>query len=144
VGIHDDEDNLGQTMLLNFWEKFKSFNCMLLKRWDMKTIMIVDDEIDMLKEAKSFLEKDDFEVVTATNNRDALEHMGKMNEENVNLILVNTVTFLDNKPAFFSIKPTSKMDINTSKTEDFLQKPKNYDADFLEQLRDFVNRKLEE
>lgn len=110
----------------------------------MKTIMIVDDEIDMLKEVKSFLEKDDFEVVTATNSRDALEHMDEINEENVNLILVNTVTSLDNKPAFFSIKPTSKMNINTSKTEDFLQKPKNCNVDFLEQLHDFVSRKLEE
>jgi len=74
-----------------------------------------------------------------------LHRSGKeINEENVNLILVNTVTFLDNKPAFFSIKPTSKMNINTSKTEDFLQKPKNCNVDFLEQLRDFVSRKLEE
>jgi len=35
----------------------------------MKTIMIIEDEENMLKKTKSFLENDDFEVVTASNPR---------------------------------------------------------------------------
>jgi hypothetical protein len=43
----------------------------------------------------------------------------------------------DKKPAFFSMKPTSKMNIDTNKTENFLQKPFTK-----EQLISFVKNKI--
>jgi len=103
----------------------------------MKTIMIVDDEENILKKMKSFLENDDFEVLTVSNNREALEQIDETKKGNLNLILVNTNRPSDNKPAFFSIKPTSKMNIDTDNTEDFLQKPFTK-----QQLLSFVRNKI--
>ncbi len=100
----------------------------------MKTIMIVDDEPDILEKAKSCLESDDFEVVTATNSREALELM-EDKEENFGLILIGTFMPGGDKSAFFSMKPKSKMD--TSEIEDFLQKPFTK-----EQLIDFVKTRI--
>lgn len=101
----------------------------------MKTVMIVDDEPDVLKTVKSCLESDDFEVVTATSSREALEIMDEDKEENFGLILIDTFIPGSNKSALFSMKPRSKMD--TSKMEDFLQKPFTK-----EQLLDFVKRRI--
>ena len=103
----------------------------------MKTIMIVDDETGILEEVKSCLEEDDFEVVTVDSNRKALELMENDKEENFGLILIDTSLPDSNKPAFFSMKPRSKKNIDTSKEEDFLQKPFTK-----EQLLDFVKSKI--
>jgi DNA-binding NtrC family response regulator len=96
--------------------------------------MIVDDEPDVLNAVKSCLESDDFEVVTANNSREALELINE-DEENFGLILINTRMPDSDRSALFSMKPKSKMD--TSKLEDFLQKPFTR-----EQLLDFVKSKL--
>ena len=103
----------------------------------MKTIMIVDDETSILEEVKSCLEEDDFEVVTVDNSRKALELMENDKEDNFGLILIDTSMPDSGKPAFFSMKPRSKKDIDTSKEEDFLQKPFTK-----EQLLDFVKSKM--
>jgi len=103
----------------------------------MKTIMVVDDETSILEEVKSCLEEDDFEVVTVDNSRKALELMENDKEDNFGLILINTSMPDSEKPAFFSMKPRSKKDIDTSKEEDFLQKPFTK-----EQLLDFVKSKF--
>jgi DNA-binding NtrC family response regulator len=103
----------------------------------MKTIMVVDDEISVLDQVKSCLEKDDYKVVTVDNNRKALELMEGVNEENFGLILIDTSMPNTKKPAFFSLKPKSKKNIDTSKEEDFLQKPFTK-----EQLISFVKKKL--
>jgi len=107
---------------------------MLLFWWEMKTIMIIDDEPDILEKVKSCLESDDFEVVTATNSREALELM-EDKEENFGLILIDTFMPGGDESAFFSMKPKSKTD--TSEMEDFLQKPFTE-----EQLIDFVKTKI--
>jgi len=101
----------------------------------MKTIMIIDDEVDILKQVRSILESDDFNVVTASNNREALEIMGN-NEDDFGLILIDTQMPDRKESAFFSTKPKSKMDIGN--LEDFLQKPFTRD-----QLVDFVKRGIE-
>lgn len=103
----------------------------------MKTIMVVDDETSILEEVKSCLEDDDFEVVTVDNSRKALELMENDKEDNFGLILIDTSMPDSRKPAFFSMKPRPKKDIDTSKEEDFLQKPFTK-----EQLLDFVKSKL--
>ena len=103
----------------------------------MKTIMVVDDETSILEEVKSCLEKDDFEVVTVNSSRKALELMEDDKEENFGLILIDTSMPNSNAPAFFSMKPKSKKNIDTSKEEDFLQKPFTK-----EQLLDFVKNKI--
>jgi len=102
----------------------------------MKTIMVVDDEASILDEVKSCLEEDEFEVITASNSRKALELMNE-DEEDFGLILIDTSMPDSKKPAFFSMKPKSKSNIDTSKEEDFLQKPFTK-----EQLLDFVKSKV--
>lgn len=102
----------------------------------MKTIMVVDDEASILDEVKSCLEEDEFEVITASNSRKALELMNE-DEEDFGLILIDTSMPDSKKPAFFSMKPKSKSNIDTSKEEDFLQKPFTK-----EQLLDFVKSKM--
>lgn len=103
----------------------------------MKTIMVVDDETNILEEVKSCLEEDDFEVVAVDNSRKALELIEKDQEENFGLILIDTSMPDSNAPAFFSMKPKSKSNIDTSKEEDFLQKPFTK-----EQLLEFVKSKI--
>jgi len=113
----------------------------------MKTIMVVDDEASILEEVKSCLEEDDFEVVTVNSSRKALELMEDDKEENFGLILIDTSMPNSNAPAFFSMKPKAKKffsmkpkakkNIDTSKEEDFLQKPFTK-----EQLLDFVKNKM--
>lgn len=105
----------------------------------MKTIMIVDDEINMLEGIKSCLESDNFEVITATNSREAIEHIRNGEEENVSLILVDTSLPDSGESALFSMKPRSRMNIDTSNLENFLQKPFTN-----EQLLDFVKERVKD
>ena len=103
----------------------------------MKTIMVIDDETDVLEKVKSSLENDDFEVVIASDSRQALELMAVNKEEDYGLILIDTLLPGTKKSAFFSMRPKSKMHIDVSKLEDFLQKPFTE-----EQLLTFVKSKL--
>jgi len=105
----------------------------------MKTIMIVDDEPNLLEEIRLCLESSDFEVIAAANNREALEQIGKRKEENVNLILLDVPMPDGDGSALFSMKPISRMDIDTVDTENFLQKPFTK-----EKLINFVKSKVEE
>lgn len=103
----------------------------------MKTIMVVDDESNILNEVKACLEEDDFKVIIVDNNREALELMEADDEDIYGLILIDTSMPDTKTPAFFSMKPGTKKNIDTCRNEDFLQKPftKN-------QLLDFVKNKL--
>lgn len=103
----------------------------------MKTIMVIDDEKNILEEVKKTLEQDDFEVVTVDNRRRAIELIEQDNENRFNLILIDTNLPDSKQPAFFSMKPKSKMSIDTSREEDFLQKPFTR-----EQLINFIKKKL--
>ena len=103
----------------------------------MKTIMVVDDEINILDQVKTCLEKDDYRVITVNNNRRALELMEGEKEEDFGLILIDTSMPNTKKPAFFSLKPKSKKSIDTSKKEDFLQKPFTK-----EELLNFIKKKM--
>lgn len=103
----------------------------------MKTIMVVDDEASVLDNVKSCLEDDYFRVITADNNREALELMEQSREDEFGLILINSIMPGSNRPALFSMKPESKKDIDTSNEKDFLQKPFTK-----EQLIDFVKQKI--
>lgn len=88
----------------------------------IKTIMIIEEETNLLNEIKSLLEKEDFAVVTAQNNREALEFLNQKSEESVDLILVNTRmpgSLLTS--ALFSLKPPLKK--QSGGIEQFLQKP---------------------
>ena len=103
----------------------------------MKTIMIVDDEPNMLEEIRLCLESSDFEVITAANSREAFEHIGNRKEENVSLILVDAPLPDGGGYALFSMKPISRMDVDTINAENFLQKPFTR-----EKLLDFVKKKV--
>jgi len=99
--------------------------------------MIVDDEISTLENIKSCLKQEDFEVITVDNNRKAFEIMENDKENNFSLILISTRFPDSNIPAFFSMKPKSKRNIDTSTEENFLKKPFTK-----EELLDFIKRKI--
>ena len=103
----------------------------------MKTIMIIDDETNIIEEVKESLKQEDFELITAENNRKALELIEEDKENKYGLILIDTSMPDTKTPAFFSIKPKSNKNIDTSKKEDFLQKPFTK-----EQLLNFIKSKI--
>lgn len=104
----------------------------------MRTIMVIDDEINILEEVKSCLKEEDLKVVTVDNNRKAFELIEEDSEDNISLILIDTSFPDSNIPAFFSMKPSSKRNIDTSREEDFLKKPFTK-----KQLIDFIMKKIE-
>jgi len=103
----------------------------------MKSIMIVDDERNILEKVKNILEEENFNVVTAENSRKAFELIDSNEENDFGLILIDSLLPDSGIPALFSMKPNNKKNIDTTKKEDFLQKPFTK-----EQLRDFVRGKI--
>jgi len=98
--------------------------------------MIVDEETDIVKQVKAILEKEDVEVITATNSRQALGRLKEENEETFDLILVSTkMPGSEETSALFSMKPTLKK--QPGGIENFLQKPFTK-----EQLIEFVKEKI--
>jgi DNA-binding NtrC family response regulator len=92
----------------------------------IKTITIVDMETDIVKQVKAILEKEDVEVVTATNSRQALNKLKEENEETFNLILINTrMPDSQKTTALFSLKPTFKNNQIASKISYRNHLPKN-------------------
>ena len=103
----------------------------------MKTIMVVGSENDILENIKTSLEMDEFEVTTANNSKKALEIMENKNENHYGLILIDTPIPGSNKKGLFSLRPNSKINIDTTNLDDFLEKPFTKD-----QLIDFVRKKI--
>jgi len=103
----------------------------------MKSIMIVDSEKNILREVKNILEQDDYNVFTAESSREAFEIMDTHKEKDFGLILINSLNPDTGTPALFSMKPSKIKNIDTTKVDDFLQKPFTK-----EQLMDFVRKKL--
>jgi len=101
----------------------------------MKTVMIIDDEANILRDVKSFLEND-FNVIAVDCNRKALEVIEKRNKD-LGLILIDSNIPDTEIPAFFSMKPDIDKKIDTTKTNDFLIKPFTRN-----QLVEFVKNKL--
>jgi len=99
----------------------------------IKTIMVVDDETSVLEQVRSFLDYDEFEIITVNNSRQALDQMDK--EKKFDLILIDTPMPASQKTAFFSLKPDSKM--KNEQNNNFLQKPFTK-----EQLVNFVKEKI--
>lgn len=98
--------------------------------------MIVDEETDIVKQVKAILEKEDVEVITATNSRQALSRLKEENEETFDLILVHKrIPGSHRTTALFSLKPTFKK--QPSGIENFLQK-----SFTKEQLVEFVKEKI--
>ncbi|MEM4258429.1 MAG: response regulator [Candidatus Thermoplasmatota archaeon] len=87
----------------------------------MPTIMIVDDEKNVIDQMKFFLQTESFEVLTAETPREALEYMDRNSENKVDLILVNTFIPGTEQKAYFSLKPSSRF--NTASNDDILPKP---------------------
>ena len=102
----------------------------------MKTIMVVDNDSSILDHVKDSLNAGDLQIVTVKNNREALELMND-DENSYELILIDSLTPDSKIPAFFPMKPNDKKNIDTTRDEDFLQKPFTK-----EQLVSFIERKL--
>jgi len=101
----------------------------------IKTIMVIDEKTEILSQVKSYLEKDEFTIITADNNRQAIKLMDK--EKTIDLILVTTSLPAIDKTAFFSMKPSARF--FTEGSDNFLQKPFTK-----KQLVDFINEKINE
>jgi DNA-binding NtrC family response regulator len=101
----------------------------------MKTIMIIDDELNVLKDAKSYLEKD-FKVITVDSNKKAHEIIEKKDKD-LGLILIDSNIPNTDIPAFFSFKPNIDKKRDTTKINDFLIKPFTRN-----QLVKFINDKI--
>ncbi len=98
--------------------------------------MIIDEETELLKQVRAILEKEDVEVVTVRNSREALDYLKEENEETFDLILVNTrMPGSEQTTALFSMKPVYKK--QQSGIENFLQKPFTR-----EELVQFVKEKI--
>lgn len=97
--------------------------------------MIVDDEPSVLEQVRSYLEHDEFDVVTVTNSRQALDVLDDK-EDTVDLILIDTPIPGSSEKGLFSVKPKSTT--QTAKTDTFLQKPFTR-----EQLINFVRDGME-
>lgn len=102
----------------------------------IKTIMIVDDEPEIQETVKLFLADHEFDVITVSNSKEAIELLEEGNEETVDLILVNTPVPGSTEKGFFSMKPSSTM--QNAETDTFLQKPFTK-----EQLCDFIRNRLQ-
>jgi DNA-binding response OmpR family regulator len=88
----------------------------------IKSIMIVDEETDLLNQIKTLLANDNVEVRTVHNSREALDLLTEENEETFDLILVNTrMPGSQVTTALFSLKPAIKN--QPTGIENFLQKP---------------------
>ena len=99
----------------------------------IRTIMIVDDETNVIEKVKSFLEDDELDIVTANNSRQALEIIEQ--GRNFDLILIDTPMPGSDKEALFMMKPDSKL--TNSETNTFLEKPFTKD-----QLVNFLKGKI--
>ena len=105
----------------------------------MKTIMVVDDELDFLEKIKLYLEKEDVEVITAFNSRQAIEQIEEKHENIVDLILINTrLPGSKNSTALFSMKPSSRE--STIDNDNFLQKPFTQQQ-LIEFIKENINKK---
>jgi len=81
--------------------------------------------------------KEDFKVITVDSNRKAFEIMENDKDNNFSLILIDTRLPNSDVPAFFSMKPKSKRNIDTSTEDNFLKKPFTK-----EELLDFIKRRV--
>ncbi len=95
--------------------------------------MIVDGEPEILRTVKTFLTDVEFDVVVVKNSREGLDFLEEKNNENVDLILVNTPVPGTETTGFFSMKPHSTE--QTADTGAFLQKPFTR-----EQLLEFIKK----
>jgi DNA-binding NtrC family response regulator len=101
----------------------------------MKTVMIIDDESNVLRDVRSILEIE-YNVITVDSIRKAHELIEEMHKD-IGLILLKSNIPNTEIPAFFSMKPDMDKKINTTKTDDFLIKPFTRN-----QLFEFVKNKI--
>ena len=95
--------------------------------------MVVDDRVGMLEQVKSYLDEDEFKVVTVSDSRQAFLMMDS--EVDVDLILVKTQMPEHDSSAFFSLKPNARF--NAGGDEHFLKAPFTK-----KQLIDFIKAKI--
>lgn len=117
-----------------------------------KTIMIVDDETDILKTTKTLLELNNFDVITAINADDALKKLKKKTPDLILLDIMMPGTpvkevvpkLKDTKIAYFSVIKTTDSEkeslLKTKNVVGFIQKPFDID-DLLKKVKNWLNKK---
>lgn len=102
----------------------------------MPTIMIIDDKMNVEK-IKQFLQQENIQIITAENNRQALETIDRTYDTPIDLILINTrLPGRKNSTALFSLHPAQKKGFDNLKN--YLQKPFTKD-----QCIEFVKNKIQ-
>ena len=88
----------------------------------MKTIMVVGINEESYEGLKALLEKENIEIISASNSREALTMMNSEKGKNYDLILINTQMPGAETNALFRVAPETKMNMEDF-TEDFLSTP---------------------
>lgn len=99
----------------------------------MKTIMVVNDEPDLIKQISAYLSEKEYKLIAAQNTREAIAKLEKA--EDITLILLNTSLPDADNSALFCMRPDSRMNVDTSDFEKFLPQPFTKD-----QLLNFVEK----
>jgi DNA-binding NtrC family response regulator len=124
-----------------------------LKKYD--TVLVVEDDENLLELLKTMLEAHDFKVLTATDGLDAVEVFAK-NKDSIGVVLSDLgLPYLGGWDAFLRMKkinpevkgilasgyfhPNVKEEVIKSGAENFIQKPYN-----IPELVDTIRRLLEE
>ncbi len=101
----------------------------------MPTIMIVDEEKNMIDQVKSLLHAESIHIIHAENTRKALEYIDHEPENKINLILVDTYIPGTDQKGYFSLKTNSRF--TDGALDDLLPKPFTKD-----QLLSYIWKKL--
>ncbi len=105
----------------------------------MKTVMIVDNDPEIHQKIQSYNTKNDINVKTVDNSREALEHL--RTDQSISLLLLHTSIPEEEKTGYFPILPSSKSTLATdiSDAKNFLLKP--FDK---KQFDDFIRNTLKQ
>ena len=99
--------------------------------------MVVDRDNILCEQIKQILKEDNVDVISASSNRKAIEMLEELPQEQVNLLLIETILPGSSTAALFSLQPSVSMKKDDSNLENFLQKPFTKD-----QLRDFIKKSM--
>lgn len=109
----------------------------MFERWEMKTIMIVDDDPATYSNMQQYVRDENIDFIHVTNSRHGVTTLA--DNPNVQLVLVNTKCPETDIPAYFSLKPGENLKIGSDDPANYLKKPFSKDA-----LLHFIEQKMQQ